>query len=246
MKKEPLHITILGLGPSIDDYTMHVKCLGGRASYCDQVWAINAAGLVMDCDMIFHMDDVRVQEARAKARPKSNIANMIRSLKKTTTPVMTCHVEPGYKSLREYPLNDVIGDLGECYFNNTAAYAVAYAIWLGATTISIFGCDYSYEHSHHAERGRACVEFWIAIAKARGIKIVLPQNTSLLDAYEGQQALFYGFCDSRTMTLGADDDGRMIATSEEKPLPTADEIEHRYNHARPTSKHVEQGATQPT
>ncbi len=237
-----MHITILGLGPSLDDYVYHTKCLGGRSAYCDEVWGINAVGDVLACDRIIHMDDVRVQERRAEARPQSNIANMVKWLRKTSVPVYTCHVEPGFASLVEYPLNDVIGNLGECYFNGTAAYAIALAIHEGATKISIFGCDYSYEHSHHAERGRACVEFWIGIAKHRGIEIALPRNTSLLDAYEGEQALFYGYSDGHVMTLGMED-GRLVASSEAKTLPTADEVEEKYNHARPTSKHVEQGMT---
>ena len=125
-----MHITILGLGPSLDDYVYHVKCLGGRSAYCDEVWGINAVGDVLACDRIIHMDDVRVQERRAEARPQSNIANMVKWLRKTSVPVYTCHVEPGFASLVEYPLNDVIGNLGECYFNGTAAYAIALAISL--------------------------------------------------------------------------------------------------------------------
>ena len=31
------------------------------------------------------------------------------------------------------------------YFNNTASYALAYAIYLGVEKISIFGCDYLAE-----------------------------------------------------------------------------------------------------
>ena len=232
-----MHISILGLGPSLDDYTLHVKALGGRSAYCDEVWAVNALGDVMQCDKIFHMDDVRVQEARAEAAPKSNIANMVKWLRKHPGPIYTCHVEPGYPGLVEYPLEDVINATGEYYFNNTTAYALAYAIHYGATAISIFGCDFSYANSHHAEKGRACMEFWIAIAKQRGIQINLPRNTSLLDAYEGAE--FYGYCDGHELFL-EDDNGKVRVKMTPKDLPTAAEIEHRYDHKRPTSPHVEE------
>jgi len=62
------HVVILGLGPSLETYVDHVKRLGGRKSLSDEVWGINAVGDVVICDRVFHMDDMRVQEARAKAK----------------------------------------------------------------------------------------------------------------------------------------------------------------------------------
>lgn len=233
-----VHITILGLGPSVEDYSNHVKRLGGRSAYCDEVWGINGIGNVFECDKIFHMDDMRIQEARAKAAPNGNIANMARWIKDTDIPVFTSVADPRYKSHVNFPLQEVVRELGEAYFNSTAAYAVAYAIYVGATRISLFGCDFSYANSHSAERGRACVEFWIAIAKQRGIAITLPRNTSLMDAYDGEQALFYGY-DGFHVTIG---DGLEISM-EPKELPTVREIEHRYDHTRPTNALAEKGVT---
>ena len=233
---EQMHVTILGLGPSLDDYSLHVKSLGGRSAFCDEVWAINALGDVYACDKIFHMDDVRVQERRAEAKPQSNIANMVRWLKTHPGPIYTSYNHPDYPGLVDYPLAEVIQKTGETYFNSTAAYALAYAIAYGATTISIFGCDFSYEHSHHAEKGRGCLEFWIAMAKTKGIKINLPRNTALMDVYDGTE--FYGYCDGHTVTID-EKNGKVNVSLEAKDLPTADEIERRYDHQRPTSPHVE-------
>jgi SAM-dependent methyltransferase len=50
---------------------------GGRRKFCDETWGINALGDVLACDRVFHMDDVRIQEIRAEARPESNIAAML-------------------------------------------------------------------------------------------------------------------------------------------------------------------------
>jgi hypothetical protein len=52
----------------------------------------------------------------------------------------------------------------DAYFNSTAAYAVAYAIHMGVKKISVFGMDFTYPNAHDAEKGRACVEFWLGIA----------------------------------------------------------------------------------
>jgi hypothetical protein len=234
------HIAILGMGPSVDAFTDHVKRLGGASAYCDEVWGVNALGDVFRCDRVFHMDDIRVQVKRAQARPKSNIANMVRWMRSHAGPIYTSHADPDFLGLVRYPLEDVVKDLGEAYFNSTVAYAMAAAIYAGAARVSIFGCDYSYEHSHHAERGRACLEYWVAIAKQRGMQISVPASTSLLDAIDGPDALFYGFCDGHKVRLQDD----MSLTIEPRELPTADEIERRYDHSRPTNELVRRGVSE--
>lgn len=228
-----MHISILGLGPSVDQYLDIVKRQGGRSKFCDQVWAINALGDVFDCDLIFHMDDVRIQEVRANAAPDSNIAAMVKWLQTTETPVMTSRAHENYPSLVEFPLEDVLNTLGLDYFNSTAAYAVAYAIYAGATKISIFGMDFTYENVHHAEKGRACVEFWIGQAHARGIEICTPKNTTLLDANIERKARLYGY-DTLDVEFNIQDDGELkLKFTPIENLPSAEEIEKAYNHASP-------------
>ncbi len=227
------HVAIVAMGGSSSAYLDYVKCLGGRKPYADEVWGVNAIGDLLQCDRIFHMDDVRVQMRRAEARPESNIARMMDWMREHPGPVYTSHYEPGFPGLVEFPLRQIVGDLREMYFNGTVAYAVAFAIWSGVRKISIFGCDYSYEHSHHAEKGRACLEYWLGIAKGRKINLSLPRNTSLMDACEGPDALTYGY-DGYEVRAARD----ASLTIKERDLPTADEIEARYDHSKPTSPHV--------
>lgn len=230
------HIAILGLGPSLAQYLEITKRIGGRSRLCDEVWAINAVGDVLACDLIFHMDDVRIQEVRAAAKPDSNIAAMLPWLKNSSVAVMTSRAHPDYPALIEYPLEDVLNDLGHDYFNNTAAYAVAFAIHVGASKISCFGMDYSYANTHQAEKGRACVEFWLGQAHARGIEISLPQNTSLMDSNCGGQARLYGY-DTQDIVLIPQADGTVrVEKKERETLPTADQIEANYCHDAPISK----------
>lgn len=233
------HIAIVALGESANSFTDVCKRMGGASAYCDEVWGINAMGDTVRCDRVFHMDDVRVQEARAEAAPLSNIANMIRWLKHHPGPIYTSHIEPGYPGLVEYPLADVIKEVKQPYFNSTVAYAMAFAIYHRVGRVSIFGCDYSYAHSHHAERGRACLEYWMGVAAARGIRLTLPESTTLMDAIDGPDARFYGY-DGYTVEASARDG----VTLTPKPLPTVEEIEERYNHDQPTNSLVRQGVTE--
>jgi len=234
--KPEKHVAILGLGPSLDQYLELTKRMGGRHAFCDETWAINALGSVFACDLVFHMDDVRIQEIRAAAKPESNIAAMVKWIKTSPVPVVTSRKHPDYPALVEFPLQDVLNHLGHDYFNNTAAYAVAFAIHVGATKISLFGMDYTYPNVHDAEKGRACVEFWLGQAHARGVHINLPKTTTLMDSMYPQASRLYGY-DTLDIEFNMQPDGELkLAMTERATLPTAEEIEKLYDHSAPIAQ----------
>lgn len=229
--RAPKHVAILGLGPSLTQYLEITKRLGGRSRFCDEVWTINALGDVFAGDLVFHMDDVRIQEIRAQASPESNIAAMLGWLKTHQGPVMTSRAHPAYPCLVEFPLEDVLNDLGHDYFNSTAAYAIAFAIHIGVEKISVFGMDFTYPDAHDAEKGRGCVEFWLGTAAARGIKISLPKTTTLMDAMNSRAARLYGY-DTQNVNFIMQPDGQLkLEFNERTTLPTAEEIEAAYDHS---------------
>ena len=227
-----MHVAILGLGPSVRQYLELTKRFGGRRAFCDATWGINALGDVFACDRIFHMDDVRIQQVRAAAKPDSNIARMLDWMRTTTTPIMTSRAHPDYPALIEFPLAEVLTKYPLGYFNSTAAYAVAYAMHVGATKLSCFGMDFTYADVHDAERGRACVEFWLGMAAAQGVELSVPKSTSLLDACNSHAERFYGY-DTLDLGITRDEQGLIAIDKTERPsLPSADEIEERYDHSR--------------
>lgn len=234
----PAHVAIVGLGPSVREYLSLVNSVGGRSAYCDEVWAINALGDTIACDRVFHMDDVRVQELRAAANPDSNIANMLRWMRAHPGPIYTSRTHPDYPGLVAYPLQEVINDTGQAYFNSTAAYAIAYAVYLGVRKISVHGFDFTYPDAHHAEKGRACVEFWLGVAWARGIKIGITRQTTLFDAYLPFDQRLYGY-DTLKVDLRCEAGAYRVAFEERAP-PTAEEIEARYDHSRHPNAFVEE------
>jgi len=237
-KPVPEHVVILGLGPSVDQYTNVVKRLGNRHRYCDEVWAINSLGDVFQCDYIFHMDDVRIQEIRSEALPQSNIAAMVEWMRTSKVPIVTSRAHPDYPALVEFPLEAVLNDLKYDYFNSTAAYAIAYAIHIGVRKISLYGMDFTYPNAHDAEKGRACVEFWLGMAAERGIKLSMPKDSSLMDAMYTQQERFYGY-DTLDIKIENDGDKIKVLFTEVAELPTAEEIEKRYCHKKHPNAIVE-------
>lgn len=227
----PEHVALLGLGPSLDQYLEIVKRAGGKHAYCDETWGINALGGVFQCDRVFHMDDVRIQEIRAAARPQSNIARMLEWMRAHPGPIITSRAHPDYPGLVEFPLEDALNNLGAAYFNSTAAYAVGYAILLGVKKLSIFGCDYTYPNAHDAEKGRACLEYWLGVGAARGLRVTVAKTSTLLDAMQSQEDRLYGY-DTLDLTIRTEGNRACLDIVERERLPTAEEIEARYDHAR--------------
>lgn len=232
----PRHVAIVGLGPSGTQFFEIARGLGGATAYCDEVWAVNALGDVLKCDRVFHMDDVLVQERRAAARPGSNIARMVDWLKRHPGPIYTSTVRSGYPGLVAFPLEEVLNggydtNGGAPYFNNTVAYAIAYAVHIGVKRISLFGIDFTRPSSHHAEQGRACCEFWLGIAAARGVEITIPDTSTLLDACAPDAERLYGY-DGVEVIFHDADEGKVRLEMRPKELPTAEEIERRYDHSR--------------
>lgn len=230
----PEHVTIIGLGPSCVAFFELTRRLGGASAYSDEVWGINALGDVLHCDRVFHMDDVLIQERRARARPESNIAAMLRWLKTHPGPVYTSIVRDGYPGMVAFPLEDVLNGNydgnGGPYFNSTAAYAIAYAIHIGVKRISLFGLDYTLANAHQAEQGRACCEFWLGIAAARGIEITIPVQSTLMDACAPDRERLYGYDCVDVIFDDQEKDRIRVSMSERVDIPTADEIEARYDH----------------
>lgn len=227
----PEHVAIVALGPSGLVYNRECEMYGGRRFFCDQTWTVNTYGSVIIHDMLWHMDDVRIQEVRAKAG-NTKVGRMLSWMKHHDKPIMTSRPHPDYPSMVAYPLEDVVNALGIPYFNSTTAYAIAYAIYSGVKRLTCFGMDFTYPNAHHAEKGRGCCEFWAGQAYARGVKVYAPGVSTFMDANTPFQDKFYGY-DTQTVELTMQKDGKCkINLNENDGLPTAAEIENKYDHTQ--------------
>jgi hypothetical protein len=175
------------------------------------------------------MDDVRIQEIRAQAG-NSYIGHMLNEFQAPdTVPVYTSRTHPEFPRMQAYPLEEVINACGTNYFNNTAAYAIAYAIYLGVKRISCFGIDFTYPDAGYAEKGRGCCEYWLGRAMERGIQVFIPNTSSLLDACK---PILYGY-DTLDVVTAFKDGKCTVTMTERNTLPSAEEIEKSYNHGEP-------------
>ena len=188
MTSEDLHVAIVGLGNTQGTFTSSVA----NGKYFDEVWAINSMMVPIKHDRVFMMDPASRFLDTENAGPQTEA--MRKALGKHEGPIYTCTLDNRVPGAVEYPLEQVVKDTGLCYFNNTVPYAVAFAIYHKVTHLYLYGIDYSYKSNIvMAEAGRACTEFWISAAIARGIKVEVAYNSTLLDTNVPDEEKLYGY-----------------------------------------------------
>lgn len=158
----------------------------------DEVWAVNAMSGVIFHDRVFMMDPASRFLDTEDAGTQTGIMRDV--LKKHPGPIYTCELDSRCPGLVEYPLDEVVNSLGTWYFNNTVAFAIAFAIAAKVEKLYLYGIDFSYKGNvHFAEAGRACCEFLLSKAIERGISVGVAESSSLLDNTTPLQEKLYGY-----------------------------------------------------
>lgn len=181
-------IAIIGLGASQIDYVIGKE----NSVEWDEVWLINSALSVFECDRVFMLDPA---SRFLDTDDAGNQTDVMRKLLPTfDKPIYSCELDERVPALVEYPLEAVIKDQRCAYMNTTVAYALAFAAWNKVGEVDLFGMDFSYKNNlHFAEAGRACLEFWICKMIAIGIKVGVSPRSSLLDQNVDMQDRLYGY-----------------------------------------------------
>ena len=165
-------IAIVGLGNSFSEYIL-AKI---RSEKFDEVWAINSMSGVIYHDKCFMMDPPSRFLDTPNAGKQTNI--MAERLKqKINVPIFSCTLDKRCPDVVEFPLKEVLQKTGYAYLNNTVAYAFAYAIAQEVSDLHLYGIDFTHKAVNFAEAGRACCEFWLAIAITKGIKVHIAHNS---------------------------------------------------------------------
>ena len=189
MSNKDRNIAIVAMGQSQIDF--HLSQV--HSVLFDEIWSINAMiGVLPNIDKAFILDPMSRFLDTHDAGGMTDM--MRRTLPLVDYPIYSCELDSRVPAVEEYPLESVVKDLGCSYFNNTIAYAIAYALWAKVGSISIFGVDFTYKtNMHFAESGRACVEFWIAKCIDSGIDVSIAPKSSLLDTDIDIKDKLYGY-----------------------------------------------------
>lgn len=111
-------------------------------------------------------------------------------LGRNTIPIYMHERYPGVPASVRYPKERVFEEFSHIprrYFANTAAWMTALAIMEGATTVGLWGINYSTESEYARQRGS--MEHWLGVLGGMRIQIILPDECTLL----GEPALLYGY-----------------------------------------------------
>ena len=144
-----------------------------------EIWGIN--DLYSDKDIkrwdrwfqIHHPEHYKGSSGRA------SVPEMYAEYAKWDCPVYMWQKDDSVPNSVEFPFRDIMDKYGN-YFNNTISWLVAFAMYEGFKEIHLYGVDmqHSTEYSHQ----RPSCEYFIGLARGLGIKVVIPNESSLLKA----------------------------------------------------------------
>jgi len=97
-----------------------------------------------------------------------------------TFPIYMQQPEPDIPMSVKFPIQTMLANFGE-YFTNSISWEIALAVYEGFEEIHIYGVDMAQDDEYTEQR--PSVEYFIGIAKGRGIRVHVPENSDLLKAF---------------------------------------------------------------
>jgi hypothetical protein len=99
-------------------------------------------------------------------------------------------VNPYVPNAVSFPKDEIVNKWPDAPYTSSFAWMMAYAIYLGAKKISIFGVDLTAGAEYEYERPGA--QYWIGRAREMGIEVFIPSSSDL-----GYEIPLYGYSDAQ-------------------------------------------------
>lgn len=151
-----------------------------------EYWGCNDLYKFRKLDRLFIIHDLQMT-AYNKNEPA-----LIEHINKLDIPVYTLGDYNELKNNVRYPMQKVTEEFNIAYFQNTASYMLALAILQQPKQIELYGMDMSFgSMTEYMRNEKACLEFWLGVAKGRGITHLVTKESTLL--VRKKRNNFYGF-----------------------------------------------------
>ena len=118
--------------------------------------------------------------APRKAQMQQGSKPYLQGLSELTCPVYMQEVHPEIPTSVRYPVETIIEEFG-AYFTNSISYMLALAIHEKFEVIHVYGVDMATDTEYGHQRP-SC-EYFMGVARGRGIETYLPKTSDLLKAH---------------------------------------------------------------
>ena len=139
---------------------------------------------------VHHLKDVVRGKIKIRRQPDV-IKACLKKIKKTGVLCYSTKEVKNIPNIKPYPLKEIIKEFDSDYFGSGPDYALALAIYKGATEIHTYGvlmvCSDEYAYQ------KPSFEFWLGVAKGRGIKTVIHDFNNLASILKIPGGRLYGY-----------------------------------------------------
>lgn len=193
----PERVAVVALGASCQAYMHHQlnKSLP-PGSAPDEVWTVNRGIRLFAADLAFVLDELPDEIADDPAYGEA--------LKSFQKPIISTVCSSEVSTCVRYPAPQILDCLREWYtvedpyWHNSMPMVMAYALFIGVKEITLWGCDYTLSDGTVIESDRANLEYWVGVARARGMRVGVPTQSTLLNQRKtGGKLYVYGLRDQR-------------------------------------------------
>ena len=107
-----------------------------------------------------------------------SVDRYLQELDALNVPVYVQHPITLIRRSTAYPLQEILAAFHRKYFTSSVSYMIALALHLGAKEIYLYGINMA-TNEYHLQRPSA--EYWIGRAEGLGVKVAIPETSSLLN-----------------------------------------------------------------
>lgn len=133
----------------------------------------------------------------------------------------------------KFPLDEIMKEFDTDYFMTGIAFMLAYAAHLGYKQIDCYGINMRGADEKY-KNARACVEYWIAKAEGKGIKVNM--YGKYCDCLKTFDRRIYGFNDFQTRPHDINDRALFVTFGASLDRPVMDNL-HKFLSVQPNSKY---------
>jgi len=158
-----------------------------------QFWGVNDMVLVAKLDVVVDVHNIKnVMKGKEKIRRSPEVVKAcLKKIKKTGVLCYSTKEVKDVPNIKKYPYDEIVKEFDSDYFGSGPDYALALAIYKGATEIHTYGIlmvvgdEYFYQ--------KPSFEHWLGVAKGRGIKTVIHDQNNVSSILKLRHGMVYGY-----------------------------------------------------